>query len=274
MTVPTSPMILTPADFADTGQWRLIIYVSVEGMCAVLRHVSDTSRPAVQLFNEHWDRLDGRELLDKIENVVYDHPSVLDDYATEIVVESSLLTWAPTEILRQDDFADESIYKEVFPDIETEVMADQIGKLTSLYSFTPGFDGFMARTIPGSRIRSHLGVLFERLCPDCDDGRFRIYIDIRSGKMDVLVFHGDTLLCTSVQSCEAPEKIAECIKACIMAWEMDSAEVSVYLNGDVRMVDRIKELMNSNCVTVSQMNLPEHIAGSGLPLAASMLVFK
>ncbi|MDE6010657.1 MAG: hypothetical protein K2F87_04315, partial [Muribaculaceae bacterium] len=72
MATPNSSVILTPADFADTGQWRLMIYVSHSGMCAVLRHISDLSRPAVMLFHEKWAPEEGEALLKRIETAVYD----------------------------------------------------------------------------------------------------------------------------------------------------------------------------------------------------------
>ena len=78
-TSSVQPIILTPADFADTGQWRLLINIADEGMCAFLRHISDREKPIVEMFRTNWTSSDPASLLKNIDNAVYDHPGLLDD---------------------------------------------------------------------------------------------------------------------------------------------------------------------------------------------------
>ena len=92
----------------------------------MLRHASDKSRPAVQIFNEEWRSESPDLLMRHIENAVYEHPSVLDDYATEIVVEAPELTWVPSGIFDGDGISEEvaeEIFRSVYPEGSCGVMA-------------------------------------------------------------------------------------------------------------------------------------------------------
>lgn len=244
-----SPVILTPAGFADTGQWRLLISVSDTGLGAVLRHVSDSARPAVKLFDERWTPLEGRELLDRLESCIYEHPSVLDDYATEIVVEPLVVTWVPSEILDRGDFTEEHIFHEVFN--ETEVMADKVGDATALYLLTEGFDGFISRTIPGARIRTDQGVLVERLRPsDGSDDEFVINVLKTGNQVHLVAFSGTTLFCCVTHYVGSDEEAYAMADAIGRRWSGERGY-------------RIRTL-----------RLPRRIADTGLPAAAALVLFK
>lgn len=275
---PTAQVILTPADFADTGQWRLLIYVSSGGMRALLRHASDKSRPAVQIFNEEWRSESPDILMRHIENAVYEHPSVLDDYATEIVVEAQELTWVPSGIFDGDGISEdvaEEIFRSVYPEGSCEVMADRIGEETALYTLAPGFDGFMARTIPGARMRSHLGVLAERLRRmDAGSGRLRVYADIRERRMDLLAFRGEGLVSASLQSWNTPEDAAFRIFSLLNAYSSGAEDSEVYLRGDGDNVREVLSLTSGFCHVAGRIPLPEGVDALSLPLAAALSLYK
>ena len=62
---------LTVADFADTGQWRLILKIFNTGIVAYLENTIHTDLEPQMLFSTQWEA-DGVNLLRNIENAVYD----------------------------------------------------------------------------------------------------------------------------------------------------------------------------------------------------------
>ena len=70
----------------DVADWRLICVISSRRMCAYLKH-TDPTRDLEVLFDESW-RDDSSSLLSRIENLVYDHPQVLDDFSADIIIDS------------------------------------------------------------------------------------------------------------------------------------------------------------------------------------------
>ncbi len=64
---------LTAADYADTGQWRLIVKIFADGISAYLENTLHDDVEPQELFTSSWENNpDG--LLQRIENAVYDHP--------------------------------------------------------------------------------------------------------------------------------------------------------------------------------------------------------
>ena len=84
----------------DIADWRLICVISAQGIGAWLRHASPTQE-LVTLFDEKWNA-DSGSLLERIENTVYDHPQVLDDFSADIAVVAprSIWKWRPTTTRR------------------------------------------------------------------------------------------------------------------------------------------------------------------------------
>lgn len=252
-------------DFTDTGVWRLIIYISATGMSALLRHTEDAGQPLVQLFATHWED-DGAPLLPKIESAVYDHPRVLEDYATDIVVETTLLTWAPEEALDSED-SEISIFSELYPDSSGELMSETLGDMTILFSLAPGLGAFISRTIPGARIRSHIGVLAERFLRQTSDMP-RIYADIRAGEVDLIAIEGKRILGSATHRWNEDTDIAYRIYHLADVLGISPSALHLSLSGDRESVKRLTELMRKHCSYVVSTPVPE---GEGMPLAALLL---
>ncbi|MDE5903638.1 MAG: DUF3822 family protein [Muribaculaceae bacterium] len=277
MAEPSSPIILTPADFADTGQWRLLIYITHTGMRALLRHATDRERPLLQLLHEEWEPASAEVQMSKIENTVYAHPSLLDDYATEVVVETPRVAWMPDTFLADGTFGEESVYHTVFADAEGDVLTDRTGEATALYEFLPEFDSFMARTLPGARLRCHLGVLVERFLHDSAPGdtTLRIYMDMRDGEADLVALRSGRLVSASVQPWHTAEEAAYRIFHLLNAYATDRTDVKVSVNGtDPVSVDGVLSLTAGFCREAKPMQLSDGARRSGLPLSAALLVYK
>lgn len=266
--------ILTPADFADTGQWRLIVYISRQGMRAFLKHISDKSRPMVEMLKVNWPEDDSSTLLTSIENAVYDHPGLLDDYATEIILESPKVCFAPNEIIDSEEDSENSIFSTVFPGEDQEVLSDRLPDCTALFTLARGLDGFISRTIPGARIRSHLAVIAERFRRQKADGP-RIYVDIRDKHIDLLAFNNEQLLSASVQPWRTKEDILYRIFNLMNAYGFEPGNVHIHLSGNYDIKSEMLDLLRQYCNDVSLTSLPADISTDNpLPLAALLQAFR
>lgn len=245
-------------------------------MRALLRHVSDAERPLIQLFDEQWDPAGCGSLLAKIENAVYSHPSLLDDYATDVVIETSRVTWVPDSLLSSGRLNEETVYQAVYPGASSDVLTDRVGEATALYEFIPDFGSFMARTLPGARLRPHIAVLVEKfLAAPRDPDTLCIYADMRAGEIDLVAVKNESLVSASVQPWQSAEDAAYRIFHLINAYSSGGADCRVSVNcSDQALVSQVLGFTRGFCREAAVMKLPERMAACGLPLAAAMLMCK
>ncbi len=246
-------------------------------MRALLRHATDRERPLLQLLNEEWEPASAGVQMSKIENTVYAHPSLLDDYATEVVVETPRVAWMPDVFMADGSIGEDSVYHTVFATSKGDVLTDRTGEATALYEFLPDFDSFMARTLPGARLRCHLGVLVERFLAESrsDDPTLRIYMDLRQGEADLIALRSGRLVSASVQPWHTVEEAAYRIFHLLNAYSTDRTGVKVSVNGmDAATVEGVLSLTAGFCREAMPMQLPDGARRSGLPLSAALLVYK
>lgn len=245
-------------------------------MRALLRHVSDGERPMVQLFDEQWDPSGSTSILAKIENAVYSHPSLLDDYATDVVIETSRVTWVPDSLLSEGRLNEDTVYQAVYPGSGSDVLSDRVGDATALYEFIPDFGSFMARTLPGARLRPHIAVLAERfLDARSEPDTLCIYADMRDGEIDLVAVKNGALVSAAVQPWQSAEDAAYRIFHLLNAYSSCGADSRVSVNcADKELAGQVLGFTRGFCREAGMMELPERMAGSGLPLAALLLICK
>lgn len=189
------------ASLADTGQWRQIVEISSYGMSAVLKNTDFPETPAIVIFKTDWN--DSKEdLLANIEAVVYDNPRMLEDYSTQVVLNTPRSLWIPS-VRTDDEEFDPELFTCVYPVNPDDINADFGREEVCLYTLVPGLGSFLQRTLPGVKINSHLSVLkkvFETmeanniniLKPETKDS---IYVNIQQDYADIFAFHNGEFLC-------------------------------------------------------------------------------
>lgn len=268
-------VLVSPVDFADTGQWHLIIYISERGMRAVLRHVSDKSRPMAEILSVAWSDTDHASLLKNIENAVYDHPGLLDDYATEIILETPRVCFAPQEILDSTEDSESIVFSALFPGESQEVLADPLPGMTVLYSMVRGLDGFFSRTIPGARLRSHLAVIVERFGARQSAGGCNVYLDVRRGHVDVVAFRDARLLSASVQEWRETPDIVYRVFNLLDAYGIDRSALRIHVSGHVDEIPELIAMLRRLCPATDRTQLPANPSPeTPFPLALLLQSFK
>ena len=181
---------LTAADYADTGQWRMIINIRIDGMEVWLENTIHQGIEPQELFNVRWDP-NTEDLLSEIENAVYDHPRVLEDFSTRIVLFDRKNLFFPTELYEEEGL-EEDRYAEIFGLSAEEVMTDRDKDISAAFRMAGGLKSFLLRTFPGARITSNL-MQEVREKRNADNG-LRVYLTVRRGEADFIFFENNKLI--------------------------------------------------------------------------------
>lgn len=212
---------------SDTDRWQLAVWLSDHGAQAWLMPRSNPLEGRRILLDASWEP-DKEGLLNRIENVIYDHPSVLDDYTTAIVVESARTLMVPNaRVADQTDAV--SLYTRVFTSRDEDVIADETDPPeTALLTLTPGMLPFLQRTFPGARVYSHLNRLKSVLR---EAGRgLRIYLLTRGRQADILAFSDTVLLSASTHDWHQWEDLAYMALNLADAYRLVPAEASILIH--------------------------------------------
>lgn len=214
------------ADMADTGQWRLEAVLSRNGVSARLRAIGRPGVAERPLLDTVWEN-DEEGLLKRIENAVYDHPQVLDDYSALIIIDTPLTTWAPADTV-PDEEDRERVYTTVYGGEPEEVMADDLpeGGPVAMYTLAPGLRAFLGRTFPGARVRCHQSLLVEQLTAEFPEGESLVAV-ARRNSCDIAALSGGELMCIATHPALTPPDIAYHLLSTAAAAGIDHASACV-----------------------------------------------
>lgn len=219
---------LTVADYADTGQWRLIVRIYPSGMTALLENTLHDDVEPQQLFATQWEV--GRDnLLHHIENAVYDNPRVLDDFSAKIVLFDRRTLFIPTAYLEEHEGAEEEIYTALYTADPADVIVETDKDLTALSSFAPGLKGFLNRTFPGARVSANLMDSVSRLRRENGAGGMRMEVAVRDRdkEADFILLDGSDLISASTHSVSGDADVTYHIYNIIDSYGLDAASVSI-----------------------------------------------
>lgn len=266
------------ANFADTGQWKLIVSVSAHGISAFLKNIYDVETEPVILFKRDWE-CEPEEILGNVEAAVYDHPRILDDFATHIIVYTPKSLWIPTAMTDEEEF-NENFFTCVYPTAPEDISADFGEEETCLYTLIPGLNSFLQRTLPGCKVTSHLSVLKprfekeEKLKMDFDKTRLSVetlYVNIRDNETDIFAFKDGRFLCGATHNWVETSDIA--YKTLLIAdtygLDIRKCEVNVFAHPGVAR--QLTAILEEFAGKIAVRQLPDMMAKHGIPLSASLI---
>lgn len=254
----------------DPSDWRLVMVISRHGMEAYLRNVENPMSEVETLFRLSWEG-DDDNLLSRIENAVYDHPQLLDDFAADIAIETNRVLWAPEAVVDGDDDPGEMIFKEVFAADDDDIMRDYADGCVCLYTLAPGLQSFLQRTFPGARIRCHQSVLVRRLGERTADMP-RVYIDVRRNEADYIVMDGRRLLLAVTHDWHDKEDIRYHLFNILEAYGLDPKAVHVSLSGEREIRNELVQGLRREVAYVMMTLVPGIAVKAGMSLTAAMLM--
>lgn len=221
-------MILTAADFADTGQWRLILEIGVTGLKASLENTLHPELQPQPLCSASWE-LNKDMLRNNIEEAVYANPRLLDDFATRIVLYDPKTLFIPSDIAELKPGAEEELYNQVYTADEEDIMTDQDRDITAAWCLAPGVKSFLMRTFPGSRITSNIMNKVKSLRKN-NEG-LTLYTFAREGEVDLVMLDGHNLISASTHEWTTTDDIAYMVLNLLDVYEKNLSEARIVAEG-------------------------------------------
>lgn len=254
------------ADYIDNGQWHLAVNISDHGFGAWLVPDAAIGRPAKVIVDESWAPVK-EGLLHRIEDVVYDNPTVLDDFSADIILESDRQLWLPSDLYPADeDCAD--IYTKVYGGEPYDVIVNQSGIQRVAFALTPGLKAFMQRSFPGARIWSQLTLLKEAAIRA--DEMFKCVIDIRDACFDIVLLRRTELLCAASHPWKSENDIAYTVVNILHTYGADPKETDIVLSGMREIRHSLGKMLTSFFKSVSQKN--HDLDGKTIPTAVYLAI--
>lgn len=219
---------LTAADYADTGQWRLIVNIYPTGMTALLENTIHQDVETQQLFSITWEA-DADTLLHNIENAVYDHPRILDDFSACIILFDRHTLFIPTFLVEEEEGLEEEFFTSLYNAEGSDVISETDKDLTAVSSLAPGLKGFLSRTFPGARVSTNLMYQVSRLRKENGERGKTMTVTLREtqNEADFILLDGEKLISASTHTINAPADVTYHIYNIIDSYNINVAEVDI-----------------------------------------------
>ena len=215
---------LTAADFADTGQWRLLLFIGGRGLTAYLENTIHPEIELQKLCEEKWPQ-DESMLCKHIEEAVYNNPRLLDDFATKIVIDAPQTIFMPSVLAQQSIGAEENAFLKVYDAAEEDIMTDQDRDITAIWSPGTGVKCFLMRTFPGARITCQLMDKIRNMRKD--NRGLSCYVFPRELATEFILLKDSSLLSASSQEIIGKDKIKNFLSKLLDAYEIDERDINI-----------------------------------------------
>ena len=260
------PPIGMRSDFLDTGQWHLAVDISKHGFGAWLLPDESLGTSPRVIIRTDWPISD-KGLLTRIEDTVYDNPTVLDDYSADIIVECDRQLWLPSSLYPTDeDCAD--AYNSVYGGDMLDVMVNDMGSEKCAFMLTPGLKSFMQRSFPGARIWSQLSLLKEAsMCPH---ESFSCLLDIRRSSFDLILLCRGELLSASTHVWMSETDIAYVLLNILQAYSAPTPETEIIFSGIRDIRQSLGKTLQPYFKSISQKN--HDLDGQEIPTAVYLAI--
>lgn len=260
------PQIANRADLLDTGQWHLAVDISKHGLGAWLLPDASLGRSPRSIISQAWEPSD-EGLLSRIEDAVYDNPTVLDDYSADIIVESDRQLWLPAELYPTDEDCAEA-YTRIYGGDILEVMVNDLGNEKCAFTLTPGLRSFMQRSFSGARIWSQQALLKEAGMQPHE--AYKCLLDIRQDTFDIVLFSRGKLLCASTHPWRNKADIAYNLVSILATFDAPGNETDIVFSGLREVRQDLGKTLASYFKSVSQKS--HDLDGKEIPTAVYLAI--
>ena len=219
---------LTAADFADTGQWRLLLKIGCSGLEAFLENTLHTEIEPQPLCSISWD-INKDMLQHNIEEAVYNNPRLLDDFATRIILYDPRTLFVPSEVADEAVGAEEELYQKVYSAEESDIMTDRDRDITAVWCLAPGVKSFLMRTFPGARITCNLMEQVRELRKNNKD--LSLFAIARKNEVDIILLEEGNLISASTHEWTHPDDIAYLALNLLDVYNYPASGVSIFMEG-------------------------------------------
>jgi len=261
----TSKPRIPAIELADTGEWHLIVYITRRSLQAWLRPRGQANATGVELFTAEWEESKDSTLRE-IENAVYDHPRILEDYSTDIIIETPKTLWVPREVSANPSYA-ETVFSKIWPDAIDEMSIDDTRDASCLYYLTDGLRSFLQRTFPGTRISCHQSWLVRRHSYTQSDDP-TVFIDIRDNEFDLTTFANGRLITCVTHEWKEPTDMTWHLFNTLDLNTFDPKATHITLNGPHAIREALASEIRPHVGMVVAAEPIEATKGLNMPVAA------
>ena len=254
------------SDLLDTGQWHLAVDISRHGLGAWLLPDESLGASPREIIRTSWQPSE-EGLLGRIEDAVYDNPTVLDDYSADIIVESERQIWLPSSLYPSDDDCADA-YISIYGGDILDVMVNDLGKEKCAFMLTPGLRSFMQRSFPGARIWSQQALLKEASTQPHES--FKCLLDIRQSSFDIVLFSRGELLSASTHFWKTDTDIAYMLLNILQTYEAPTPETKIVFSGVRKVRQSLGKTLQPYFKSISQKNYD--LAGKEIPSAVYLAI--
>lgn len=181
---------------ADPSAHKLLIEISNFGLKAYF--VSDNKAEPVEAVHATWTAGTDNPLA-LIENAVYDHPALMDDFNSTILLNTDKILCFP------EGTPDDIIYAamtQVFATSDDDVWIHDTDGIITAYTLCRGLKSFLDRTFSGVRVLPSAAPLVGYFKSGGRLG-WRLYADYSGQMLTLMLFSGANLTHVSVRECHA-----------------------------------------------------------------------
>ncbi|MDE6559986.1 MAG: DUF3822 family protein [Muribaculaceae bacterium] len=254
------------SDLMDTGQWHLAVDISRHGFGAWLLPDESLGTSPRVVIRTSWQPSD-EGLLKRIEDAVYDNPTVLDDYSADIIVESDRQLWLPASLYPTDDDCADA-YTSIYGCDILDVMVNDLGSEKCAFMLTPGLKSFMQRSFPGARIWSQQALLKEASVQPHE--AFKCLLDIRQSTFDLILFRRGELLSASTHLWKTDVDIAYMLLNILQTYDASTHDTEVVFSGMRDVRQSLGKTLQPYFKTISQKN--HDLDGKEIPTAVYLAI--
>ncbi len=253
-------------DYLDTGQWHLAVDISRHGLGAWLLPDESLGAAPRVIIQMAWQPSD-EGLLERIEDAVYDNPTVLDDYSADIIVETDRQLWLPADLFPTDeDCAD--AYVSIYGGDILDVMVNDLGKEKCAFMLTPGLKSFMQRSFPGARIWSQQALLKQTSLQPHES--FKCLLDIRQSSFDFILFSRGELLSASTHLWKTETDIAYALLNILKTYDAPTPDTEIVCSGVRDVRQSLGKMLLPYFKSISQKN--HDLDGKEIPTAVYLAI--
>lgn len=253
-------------DFLDNGQWHLAVDISAHGFGAWLLPDESIAQSPRVITQKAWEDHD-EDLLLKIEDTVYDNPTVLDDYSADIIVECDRQLWLPSELYPTDEDCAEA-YVKIYGGNILDVMVNDMGDEKCAFMLVSGLKSFMLRSFPGARVWSQQSLLKEAASQPHED--YLCLLDVRESSFDFILFHRGVLLCASTHQWKNESDIGFILLNILQTYNASSNNTDVVFSGIRNVRHNLGKVLQPYFKTISQKN--HDLDGKEIPSAIYLAI--
>ncbi len=256
---------------SDTAQWRQTLYIGEKGISGYLKNLDNPTREVVLSMSRRWDGSTD-ELLREIENSVYDNPIVMDDFSTDIIIETPRYIFVPSELNDIEGGVDE-VYNRIYHSREEDIMEDEFGDAICLYSLCEGLQPFLQRTFPGARIMCHITPMAFKFREQGSDNK-SVNIELREDDADFITFDGKRFLQAATHKYSNEADILYHLFNLLDSYNISSKDVMVYVSGRRQIKTQLIAMMRKYVKYVMLTMVPRIVSGLDMPLSAALSINK